>query len=519
MSRDLVVSIFTALKELGVEEIALCPGSRNAYFVQYLSKEHGFNVSTWYEERSAAFYALGTIKRSGKPAAIITTSGTAAAELLPATMEAHYLGLPLLLITADRPRRFRLSGAPQCAEQVGLYTYYTRFAEDIAWGEDSTLHKNWKKDGPAHLNVCMEDPRGQTEAPTTKEPVWAKYHNPGGIEKLEEFLDKANYPLVIASGLSSSEVEPVTRFLLKLGAPVYLEGTSRLRESTELAHLSLRIIEGIWKRASDNGYPIDAVLRIGGVPTLRPWRDLDDKEGAIGVFSVSSQPFPGLHWGDCLTMPLQNLHKVKVQSKNSVTMTCWLGSDKPLLLKREDLYYKYPSAEPSLVHHLSKHIPKEALVYLGNSLPIREWDLSASYTHPHAEVAANRGVNGIDGQLSTFFGMCEPRQPCWGIFGDLTTLYDMAAPWILQQKKDLTPICVVINNGGGMIFSRMYPEKAFLNNHSLRFNPLAELWRMEYHLWNKIPEQLPKNWGKQPTIVEIIPDDTQTKSFWEQYCQ
>ncbi|NGX43080.1 MAG: 2-succinyl-5-enolpyruvyl-6-hydroxy-3-cyclohexene-1-carboxylate synthase [Chlamydiae bacterium] len=158
MNSLLARHVLEEVGKTGVSEFCICPGGRNAPFVvalRFLTKVKQYHL---FEERSAAFFALGRAKALDKPVAVLTTSGTAAAELLPATMEAYYSGVPLLLITADRPRRFRGSGAPQSADQVGLFGKYTIFSEDLAMTEICKI-KQWDLSAPAHLNVCFEEGR------------------------------------------------------------------------------------------------------------------------------------------------------------------------------------------------------------------------------------------------------------------------------------------------------------------------------------------------------------------------
>ncbi|HKR62395.1 MAG TPA: thiamine pyrophosphate-binding protein, partial [Thermoanaerobaculia bacterium] len=114
--------LIAEVRAAGVEEFCVCAGSRNAPLLAVLA---GSPLVSFVDERSAAFFAIGRMKLHGRPVAVVTTSGTAAAELLPATIEAYYAGLPLVLITADRPARFRGTGAPQSIEQVGLFGVYT----------------------------------------------------------------------------------------------------------------------------------------------------------------------------------------------------------------------------------------------------------------------------------------------------------------------------------------------------------------------------------------------------------
>lgn len=140
VARDIIGRV----RKAGVTEFCVCGGSRNAPLLAVLGDAP--NVFTFVDERSAAFFALGRAKRDGNPVAVITTSGTAAAELLPATIEAYYSGAPLVLITADRPARFRGTGAPQAIEQLGLFGTYAE-----------TVLEKWSRRAPLHINVEFEE--------------------------------------------------------------------------------------------------------------------------------------------------------------------------------------------------------------------------------------------------------------------------------------------------------------------------------------------------------------------------
>src|SRR5262249_51804584 len=154
-----------------------------------------------HEERSAAFFALGRSKITHQPVAIITTSGTAAGELLPATMEAYYTGIPLVLLTADRPRSYRGTNAPQCAEQVGLFGQYAVFEQDLAENEECNL-QGWKQNGAAHLNVCLDEPLNQTFENVTDLDHNAMYSQicecpfESTQKALDQFIHKSRYPFV-----------------------------------------------------------------------------------------------------------------------------------------------------------------------------------------------------------------------------------------------------------------------------------------------------------------------------------
>jgi len=136
-------AVIERVSRAGVTDFCVCGGSRNAPLIAAVTG----NVYTFVDERSAAFFALGRIKRDDRPVAVITTSGTAAAELLPATIEAYYSGAPLVLITADRPARFRGTAAPQSIDQVGLFGVYA-----------ATDFDRWDRRRPLHINVEFDEP-------------------------------------------------------------------------------------------------------------------------------------------------------------------------------------------------------------------------------------------------------------------------------------------------------------------------------------------------------------------------
>lgn len=503
MNNRLARETIQVLAKIGVREICVCPGSRNAPWIHELQASSDFRVYYHFEERSAAFFALGRIRATGSPVAVMTTSGTAAGELLPATMEAFYSGLPLVLMTADRPRRFRKTGAPQSAEQVELFGQYAK-PFDLAGDEKVELPTDARS--PLHLNVCFEEPMKQD----TSVPKELRSSNPG-------YAKTVRSPLVVVGALTAEERPLVRDFLLRYGAPTYFEALSGLRESPELEKLRIHNADKIFDRASETGYPIDGVLRIGGIPTHRLWRDLEDRFPELPVMCLSRTPFSGLarptesRFGDLekslgIFEPLTGLTR-KAQSFYEQDR-----SSKSRLLK---LMETEPQSEAGLFHSLSKVIPAGARVFVGNSLPVREWDLAADWNERGIEVYATRGVNGIDGQISTFLGLCDPKRSNWAVIGDLTALYDLAGPWALRQM-DVPVNLVIVNNGGGKIFDRMYPQREFQNPHELGFSGLATLWELDYVLARDIDSA----WGaphERSRLIELVPDASATRRFWERY--
>jgi 2-succinyl-5-enolpyruvyl-6-hydroxy-3-cyclohexene-1-carboxylate synthase len=239
---------------------------------------------------------------------------------------------------------------------------------------------------------------------------------------------------------------------------------------------------------------LESVIRIGNVPTLRFWRDLDAMTNPVAHYS--DLPFAGMTRGE--VKPIEELPRLQPASPPDLTVDRQKSEELARILDSE------PKSELAMFRALSQTIPRGARIYLGNSLPIREWDLAATREPRQFTIEANRGANGIDGQLSTFFGWCKGSNN-WCIVGDLTALYDANAPWIVPQLDAHFEI-VIINNGGGRIFDRVSSlrrvdpnvrERLIENAHTLRFDKWAEMWGIH--------------------IQELIPDAEASHRAWEKY--
>jgi len=473
-ARELIARVRAA----GVRELCVCAGSRNSPLIFALSDAPLFS---FIDERSAAFFAIGRIKLHGEPVAVVTTSGTAAAELLPACIEAYYSGLPLVLITADRPARFRGTGAPQAIEQVGLFGVYAA-TEISAWRRTTPLHCNIEFDEP-----LLDDatPHPALRALTQRETLLPARRGEGGRRPDEGVAFK--HPLVLLGGLAPSDRERVRDFVERLNAPVYAEPLSGLRGAT-----NNQITSG--ERMISRGN-FDGVIRIGNVPTLRFWRDLEENQ--LPVVSFSRLSFAGLSRGE-----LRSIDELP-EPKAVETDDNFFEADRRCAETIKQILDDEPLSELAMIRELSRRV--DGRVYLGNSLPIREWDLAAERTA--IEFEANRGANGIDGQLSTFFGWCKEGASNWCVIGDLTALYDANAPWIVTQLDASFTICI-INNGGGRIFSRVaslkrmderYRRRVIENEHNLRFDKWAEMW------------------GIADRVIELRPDAEASERVWRRY--
>jgi 2-succinyl-5-enolpyruvyl-6-hydroxy-3-cyclohexene-1-carboxylate synthase len=295
-------------------------------------------------------------------------------------------------------------------------------------------------------------------------------------------------PLVILGAIAPHQRTRVRDFVARLNAPTYAEPLSGLREDAALPLITAG--ERMIGQAR-----FDSVIRIGNVPTLRFWRDLETFD--LPVTHFSDLPFAGLTRGD--VHPIDALPELRGERDEEL-----FARDRDMRARVDAILDDEPASELAMLRALSRGLPDGTRVYLGNSLPIREWDLVATREH-RFEYQANRGANGIDGQLSTFFGWCAPDRENVCVVGDLTAIYDLGAPWIVPQL-DAPVRIVVVNNGGGRIFGRVASlrgldpalrERVIENVHAIEFSHWAAMWNID--------------------VTELRPDEDASRRVWARY--
>ncbi|MBE2179077.1 MAG: 2-succinyl-5-enolpyruvyl-6-hydroxy-3-cyclohexene-1-carboxylic-acid synthase [Chthoniobacterales bacterium] len=512
-NRALAANVLTALHAAGARTLCLCPGGRNAPLVLACDAARGaFDVVSFFDERSAAFFALGRIRRDGAPAAVITTSGTAAAELLPAMLEAQHGGLPLLAVTADRPRRLRGTGAPQTIDQPPLFTATGAPVFDIDSPSEDILLPAVR--GPVHLNVCFDEPLvGGDAAPFVPHapdtPATPDDWMTAGDARIacDAFFSRVRNPLVLVSSLDARDAALLAPWLASLPCPMHLEAVSQLRGHPDLQARSLHSGERILGTPEARA-ACDGILRIGGVPTPRFWRDCEEND--TPVLHISRTPFPGL----ARPAPVVPLPLFATMAGDF----SFTGGDSGKLFERdramaaglERLLESEPLSEAAFVRNLAVRFPSGARIFLGNSLPIREWDLAAPRTLDTRTFFANRGVNGIDGLVSTALGLADGTRPLAAVIGDLSALYDLSGLWPAAQVAGSDVTLAVINNGGGQIFGSMFRNTAFLNTHRIGLQGWAEMFGWSHAAIRSPDEAFP---GTSPKLVEVFPDPAATARF------
>jgi 2-succinyl-5-enolpyruvyl-6-hydroxy-3-cyclohexene-1-carboxylate synthase len=454
--------------ELGVTDAVVCPGSRSTPLALPLAQRLRTHVRL--DERSAAFYALGLAQATRRPVVVCVTSGTAAAELHPAVVEAHHARVPLIVCTADRPPELHHTGASQTIEQDALFAVETRWRADPGVPA-AGLEATWRPlaaravaesahgpsgPGPVHLNLAFREPL--TGGP---DALPARHHSahtaPGAAPRSAP--PAANPPLVgrgiiVVGGPSYGAADPrrVLDLATKLGWPVLadplsgcrLEGTiaaadAIVRTGPELPEVVVQL-GAPWLSKALGTYVAEAAAAGAKVVVVDPWRQRPDPLGVATEFVHADVDA----WLTAMT------------EAAGPAGPAWLSSWRTMEARAQEAIERVLApdlSEPQVARTLYRYAAAaEAPVFVSASMPIRdlEWYAGALPTPP--VVRANRGANGIDGVVSTALGVAASAAPhrTLALLGDLAFLHDVSG---LVNLPEVPCTFVVVDNGGGGIFS------------------------------------------------------------------
>ena len=497
------LALLKALSLQGLRRLVLCPGSRSGPLAVAagLLGSHGLDLFTAIDERSAAFFALGLGRADGVPTAVVTTSGSAVANLLPAVVEADYGAVPLLLLTADRPARLKGCGANQTVNQEQFLAASTRLqlqADPGGLGSmpvaaiDQLAAAAWSACladplGAVHLNLPLEEPLHANAAGIMRlledSQAAARMASASRTPNLPpvqlspattpEWLDP-DQPGVVVAGpwrRSPAELQPFAAALIRWqqrsGWPVLADPLSGLR-----GWPGLELIQGYDLLLADPP-PLPApaqVLRLGPMPAsrrLQQWltglmvpqlllsqgdpRNLDAIATATACQSIGLEAWlqscgPGL------------LGAAGPRACSLALTQAWVHAERRLQRALDDcLPVSGPANEPALSRALSRLLPPGVPLLLANSSPVRDWESFAAADAPWRSVFGFRGASGIDGTLSLAAGLARSCGQLVLLSGDLALLHDSNG-WLWQrQLRDLgiRLTVVLVENGGGGIFEQL----------------------------------------------------------------
>lgn len=485
------------------------------------------NIIVHTDERGAAFYAVGRAKATRNPVALICTSGTAAANYLPAVVEASYSCTPLIVLTADRPVELQDTGSNQTIDQANIYARFVRFNFDLPAPSDDTLpefvlttidqavyRSRRSPSGPVHINCRFAEPLtlhnddSITEETSRRLRHWKESDTPYTTYNLsrsvpdESLLDNVRSRLVssksgmiVVGGLSSSDdTDCIHELAANLRMPLVACVSSGMRFGRE-RYDGLITCHDLFLRCSGfvERYSPDFILHLGGPVVSKHLMEYICESRADYVV-VNDTPFrqDPVH---SVTMrieanPADFCHSIAdiKTAKQSELLTPFISADKLCQDLVSELHVAPEfSNELQIVSAVLDSLPDRCGLFLANSMPIRDADACGLVSNRSVVVAVNRGASGIDGNIATAAGFAAGAgRPTVALVGDLAFLHDLNSLSLISRSK--VPITVVvINNNGGGIFSMLpvseydiHFEKLFGTPHDLTFKKAAKLFDLEY---------------------------------------
>ena len=474
----------------GVTDAVVAPGSRSTPMAIALAADDRVAVHVHHDERSAAFVALGLGLASGRPALVLTTSGTAAVELHPAVVEAHQASVPLIVLTADRPPELHHVGAPQTVEQAHLYGSSVQwFAEPGV--PEAAAAGTWRSlaaravaeattgvagPGPVHLNLAFREPLLGTPGPlpvgradggpwhtTVGRRVAVERH---GTERLAELLDADRG--VIVAGEGSGATDAVFALARATGWPVLADPRSGCRVPDIAAVAAFDAI--LRHEPTAVALRPDAVLRLGAPPTSKVLGQWIAESGATVVavdglgrwFDADHQAAHVLH-AEPTAVVSALARLVGGRAATAAWTGRWQAAEAAAQAAIDEALSAYGGVtEPGVARTLVAALPDGATLVTSSSMPVRDVEWFGA-PRPRLRVLANRGANGIDGVVSTAVGAALASRGSGDatavLIGDVAFLHDSnALLGIAARGIDLT--IVVVDNDGGGIFSFLPPASA-----------------------------------------------------------
>lgn len=476
------------LARCGVTDAVLCPGSRDVPLIYCFADQPQITVHSMLDERSAGFFALGIAKQSGRPVALVCTSGTAAANLLPAVVEASEANIGLIVLTADRPPELRDVGAGQVIDQIKIFGAYTRWFNEVGTmdlNEEALRHHrglacrafaeaNTIRPGPVHLNISLRDPLFPKQSDLTQLQLtdgglgradgvpWLATIDTAlaGSSDLARRLAAAARPLLVVGELHSErQREAIAAVSARLSIPVFADALSGLRAArySQTACIMAAYETALREPTVASQIDPDLIVRIGPLATSKPLRQWLASCGAeqilLGEHVVARDPAQSaasvVRADLAATLALvgddttpshspwrERLSRIEETAQAAIT-SALSGVEFP--------------SEPAIARELASAVPDGTIVWLSSSMPVRDIECFAPTGTTNVRYLSNRGANGIDGVLSSALGATVASgKPAVLLIGDLALLHDVGALAVMQREQIALTIVCVDNDGGGI---------------------------------------------------------------------
>lgn len=541
------------LVRLGMRQAVISPGSRSTPLTMALVLHPSVETIPVLDERSAGFFALGLARRARKPVVLVCTSGSAGAHFYPAVIEAHESGVPLIILTADRPPELRACHSGQTIDQQKFYGGYVRWYHELAVPEPimdrmqylrQQVAQGWRRasgpfPGPVHLNVPFRDPL----APTSD----------GKTQELEERIGGAFFEHLDAAPPIKSEIKTVLRAgtargLIVAGAAVpddpaaYASAVGRIAVETGWPILAdalstLRTEEVDSRAVIVTAY--DAILRLertarqlvprqvlclGCWPTSKVLRAfMESSLCEVLLVSPTEDNRDSLHGRTRqIVAPVETLVVEGLPPADPAYVESWRRAEAVARAALDAGMEDCGQFEGKAVWLLAKALPEGTPVFVAGSMPVRDAEYLWPANHRRQTLAFNRGANGIDGTLSSALGLAHDNRPSVLLTGDLALLHDTNGGLLLNRFRGSLTI-VVINNRGGGIFEHLPIaafdppfEDYFATPQSIEFSRWAATYGIDHELvrdWMTFEQRISTLPTKGVRLLEIRSDRRADAAF------
>ena len=525
------------LSRSGIRHVCIAPGSRSTPLALTIAGHP--RIRTWMhlDERSASFFALGMARALGEPVALLCTSGTAAANFLPAVIESRSACVPLLVLTADRPPELRDVGAAQTIDQNRLYGSYPKWFVDVALADSRTELLRYVRtlacrsvaaaratpQGPVHLNFPFREPLvpEHADAPPDmsasealawhgrpdRQPWVVVDDAPAGasaatVRRVAATLVGAKRPIIVCGPqFDPLLAAPLCQLATMIGAPLLADPLSQVRWGP---HVRDAIIDRYDAALRDDSaareLSPDVILRFGAIPTSKTLLQFMERQTGASqiVVAAADWPDPTLCATEIVHADPANLCErmlTQIPAAHAAAHTAWIARWRSVDDTAATALVEHSAGvgepfEGAALAAVVAALPAEATMFVSSSMPVRDLDSFAAGDRRDIRVLANRGANGIDGVVSTALGAAAARKPGDAplvlVIGDIAFYHDMNG-LLAARLHAIDATIIVINNDGGGIFSFLpqasHPshfEQLFGTPHGLEFEPAARVYGARY---------------------------------------
>ena len=529
---EYIAALVDEFYQLGVRHAVFSPGSRSTTMAMLFKEHEGFETYMNIDERSASFMALGIAKVHKEPTVLVCTSGSAVAHYLPAVLEAQYSGVPLIVLSADRPHTLLHVGAPQTVDQHKIFGTAVNYFEELAVPQEAHYYtyprqvarKSYMKamdikKGPVHINVPLFEPlvpelsRNHFEAGRSSfkvvKPNYSSVfgcdnrknlthinnaidiaHGNDGTTEINDLLERYERILILAGPqIDIDEANTIRFFGEALQAPILADPLSNVRgcntsDGVISTYDALLAGQALWHELKP-----DCVIQFGQIVVskrvqqmIASWSDVEYIEVNPTMDSMNPTGKTTMHVQASIDI---FTHLYGKNNNSDKYLKLWQRLEQEGKKQLSTAIDESHCFEGRTIRELQEHIPEDGQVFVANSMTIRDFDYFWFSGESKAVLYGNRGVNGIDGTISTALGLAANGRPTYLVTGDLSLFHDLNG-LAVAKTHNLNLTIILHNNDGGGIFEYL-PQKGtkhfdylFSTSQGLDYSGAAKLYGCDY---------------------------------------